>query len=797
MAGSDGDGVFVVDTGADSDDSWGVRLDGEGFDVTTGRTVADALENPALSVVDCVVCAHDPPDADALALLESVRTSPGELPVVVLVGDDYPDVAPAALEMGAAHVLPVGGDREVVTRTLSTTVRRASKEFRARTESETSRYRSLFENNPMVIWEEDFSEAKRYADSLAEEVADLESYLEAHPEELRQLMGRIEVIDVNQNAVEYYEADSKTHLMANLDQLMTDESATTNREMWAHIAAGETRFRTETVSQTLAGKRRHEILEMNVPEAHADDYSRVYITGTDITEKKRQKRELQRERKHYAALFENTNDAITRVRYDGETPVIQDANPVFEGLFAGDADVVGRGLDDVVAGHGHIDEARDISRRVRAGEHLTDEFTRETVDGPREFLWQAVPLEDLETGEVEHACAVYTDITERKRRERAIEKLHGVTQDLIEAQTPDEIATVAVESACDVLGLCGNGCWFYDTEVGELHPVAWTDEARDLVGEQPVIGPGDGPAWEAFESGEVRSIDDGSSVPATGPSSSIQSEIVLPLEEWGVMLLGSAESGAFDDVDVSLARTLAANTRAALVQAGRERELSERRRQLQRQNERLEEFTSIVSHDLRNPLSVATGRLAIAREERDSEHLDAVATAHDRMEALIDDLLTLAQQGDVVDELADVDLARAVEDAWETVATADATLRLETDTWLRADEARLRQLLENLLRNAIDHAGTDVTVTVGDLPAGFCVADDGPGIPPDEREEVFESGVSNADEGTGFGLAIVEEIVEAHGWVVTVGDSESGGARFEFRGVDLIRENGYEEHSTG
>jgi signal transduction histidine kinase len=75
-----------------------------------------------------------------------------------------------------------------------------------------------------------------------------------------------------------------------------------------------------------------------------------------------------------------------------------------------------------------------------------------------------------------------------------------------------------------------------------------------------------------------------------------------------------------------------------------------------------------------------------------------------------------------------------------------------------------------------------VTVTVGDLAddAGFFVADDGPGIPPDERETVFEAGHSTAPDGTGFGLAIVDGIADAHGWTVRVTDSATGGARFEF-----------------
>ncbi|GAA0724626.1 PAS domain S-box-containing protein [Halorubrum trapanicum] len=214
-------------------------------------------------------------------------------------------------------------------------------------------------------------------------------------------------------------------------------------------------------------------------------------------------------------------------------------------------------------------------------------------------------------------------------------------------------------------------------------------------------------------------------------------------------------------------------------------ERKRRERELERQNERLDEFASIVSHDLRNPLDVARGHLDLAREERDSEHLEAVGRAHDRMATLIDDLLTLAREGVDVESLEPVDLSAVAEECWAGVDTADATLRAETTQTVRADRSRLRQLLENLLRNAVSHGGSAVTVTLGDLDDGFYVEDDGPGIPEGERDGVFEAGHTTDPDGTGFGLAIVERVAEAHGWEVAVTASAEGGARFEFTGVDV------------
>jgi signal transduction histidine kinase len=80
----------------------------------------------------------------------------------------------------------------------------------------------------------------------------------------------------------------------------------------------------------------------------------------------------------------------------------------------------------------------------------------------------------------------------------------------------------------------------------------------------------------------------------------------------------------------------------------------------------------------------------------------------------------------------------------------------------------------------VEHGSSDLTVRVGELDrGGFYVEDDGVGIPEDEREEVFGSGYSTGEDGTGFGLAIVTEIVDAHGWRIRVRESREGGARFE------------------
>jgi signal transduction histidine kinase len=278
------------------------------------------------------------------------------------------------------------------------------------------------------------------------------------------------------------------------------------------------------------------------------------------------------------------------------------------------------------------------------------------------------------------------------------------------------------------------------------------------------------------------------------------------------LTLGSPAAEAFDESDRRLAGILAANVEVALARAARIGVLRDREDELARQNDRLDAFASVVSHDLRNPLSVARGYLGLARDACEGDgsdpgpHFERVERAHERMNHLITDLLTLARQGQAVGETEEVALGAAADRAWNTVDTGGATLDVVADRTVQADAERLDALFENLFRNAVEHGSTSsraqpddsvehgstdgdagdavVTVRVGGMDDGFFVEDDGPGIPAEERDQVFDRGYSTSDSGTGFGLSIVQGIAEAHGWTIAVTESEAGGARFEVSGVD-------------
>ena len=211
--------------------------------------------------------------------------------------------------------------------------------------------------------------------------------------------------------------------------------------------------------------------------------------------------------------------------------------------------------------------------------------------------------------------------------------------------------------------------------------------------------------------------------------------------------------------------------------------LKEREQEFKRQNEQLENMRKVISHDLRSPLSVASGFVDLYRETDDEVYLEKTESSLNRMNILLDQMLNLADNGTEIEGTEQISLKDAVRSAWEIVGTETAELHVDDNREFEADPVRFQQVVENLVRNAIQHSDGDVTVRAGTTDSGLYFEDTGPGIPEEDRERVFESGYTTRSEGTGFGLNIVKQIVVGHGWDVEITESESGGARFEISGI--------------
>jgi hypothetical protein len=450
-----------------------------------------------------------------------------------------------------------------------------------------------------------------------------------------------------------------------------------------------------------------------------------------------------------AALFEQFSDPALVLDADGR---IVDYNDAATALFGDGID--GRRLATVAPAVAEAVDATvpDGSRPRRDGSGAYDGVTGEVVLGvdgiDRRY---ELRIEPLSVGHRRSGrLCLLNDLTERIARERALERLATGTHRLVDADEPVAAWVAAVEVTREAVGAAVVGGWVRTDRDGE-------ESLAHVAGDGSPSPAALGVTWAETDTDDRRPVvvDSADAVPSLG------TVLVAPVGEWGLLLVGT--DGAFDRTTDRVVDVLAANLDVSLARLTREQELADR-------NERLEQFSAVVSHDLRNPLSIAGGYVDLLQDREgyaDAEELDRVAAAIARIEDIIGGVLALVADDEVQPE--PVALRGVVTAAWGTADTADATVEyVGEDVVLAADRERLRQALENLFRNAAEHGGADV-VRVGTTESGFFVEDDGSGLPADADTDVFEWGVS-IDGGTGIGMAVVSHVADAHGWDVAVAD---------------------------
>jgi signal transduction histidine kinase len=465
-------------------------------------------------------------------------------------------------------------------------------------------------------------------------------------------------------------------------------------------------------------------------------------------------------------------------------------------------------LDEGLVGrayqHGEAEIVNDLSEvDIDPPDDRIERFLTVPVGewGVFQALSTADPFDETDLRLVELLVAPLATTIERIQRETAlrdrteklerqndqIEAIHAVSTAMKLTTDTDDIYDLFVEAVEQVLdiGICTlDVC---EGEVLKTQAVGSKMDLEDFYTETPLDQP-DSLAVETYEHGETVVVDNLAETEYRAASSEYRSVISVPLGEWGIFQAATTERDAFDETDRRLIELLADATDAAVERIERENELARRARQLEEQNEQLDQFASRLSHEMRNPLSVLEARTTLARETGDPEHFDHMERSIRRMSRLIDDMLALAREGAVDTVPAPVALDECAREYWDGIRTPSTELAVETDARIFADKGRLHQLLSNLFRNAVEHTGNGVTVTVGDLPDGFYVEDDGSGIAPENRETVLATGTSELSHGTGLGLAVVRRVAEAHDWSLRLTESEEGGARFEFRNVTFVEE---------
>ena len=674
--------------------------------------------------VDVVVSDYEMPEMDGIEFLSAVREEYSDLPFILFTGKGSEAIASEAISAGVTDYLRKRSGSEQYE-LLATRIRTAVGQYRA--EQELERQNDLFAKAQNLAdvgaWEWKPQEQEGYYSEQVYEIYEVDPNHDSTPEaEIR----------------EFVHPDDRERVRAAFEAAIESGK---NYDIEAQIVTGDD---TEKWVQ-LRGD----------PQVEDGTCKRIRGTIRDITDRKKRERDLEQQRKRLTVALEGSNAGVWEWVPDTDEVVWHESTERLFGLDPGTFE----GTYEAFARHVHEEDRQILESAIEEALPARDPFEaeyriRRTDDTE---LWVHVRGEFVSIeGLSPRYIGVITDVTEHKEREQTLEQTKEWYQTLLDT-APDAIFVADAETgeiletnqaATQILGRSREE--IVGMHQTDLHPPERVEEYGKLFEEHVTSGGGrDDMLGEQVDIYVVSG--DGEQIPVEINARTVEID--------GQHL----NQGYFRDIT----------------------DRKERERELQRQNERLDNFVSVVSHDLKSPLNTLALSLDLLETE-DRAELERCRRAVDRMDALIEDLLELARQGRTEMEEEQVSIERVTAECWETTAPPDVELSVESDMTIRAERARLKQLFENLFSNAVEHGGEDVSVTVGCIDDGFYVEDNGVGIPEDRRKESFDIGYSTSEDGTGFGLNIVRQVVAAHDWEIDVTEGVEGGARFEISGVETV-----------
>jgi PAS domain S-box-containing protein len=494
------------------------------------------------------------------------------------------------------------------------------------------------------------------------------------------------------------------------------------------------------------------------PITHDGETTRIVGVARDITERKEQERELQQIHSQFETVLETMSAAVFLKDTDGRYLMM---NQACRELFnVEDRDIVGLTDYDLVPPDVAEQARADDRQVIEAGETIELEETVPTAVGNTVRLTRKSPV--YEDGEITGICGVSTDITEQKRREQELQRLK-------------ERLELAVEG--------GNlGIWDWDMTTDE---VEFNEQWARMLGYsldeiEPRLE-----AWERrVHPDDLDRVEDALEEHIAGETELYDTEHRMRTADGRWQWIRAIGKIVSHDEDGDPIRAV-----------GIHLDIEERKRYeqaLERQRDNLEVLNQVVRHDVRNALQLVTAYGDVLKNhveddgqvylrqvlEAGREAVDITRTAGDVTKVLLRseaDRTPVAVRPILEEQVDDVRTSHE-----RAIVTVDGEI---PDVEVLADDM-LESVFRNLLNNAIVHNDEElpeitVSATVDDGAVRIRVADNGPGIPDDQKEQIFEEGEKGLDsEGTGLGLYLVRTLVERYGGVVRVEDNQPTGSVF-------------------
>jgi len=513
---------------------------------------------------------------------------------------------------------------------------------------------------------------------------------------------------------------------------------------------------------------------------------------TDITDRKQREIELTR----YEQIVENLPVAVgqNELEADGEFIFV---NSGMVEMFDAEskAEAKNHSVQDLYA---DPTDREALLKEVRDSGLVQDkELKLETVNGGT--FWGSTTASIETIGNEKYLLGIIQDITERKQYQDALNALLDATRQMVSATTVQEVADVVTTTIRESIGFAMSGVHLYHETAGGLAPVSVSNKSKQVIEEPPVLDEGIG--WQAYKTGEPQIYQNLQAANELyNGQTEIQSEIALPLGHQGVLLVSSAETDAFSDRDITLAKTLATNATAVFSRIQTYEQLQQREKTVEEQRDNLRIVNKIVRHDIRNDLqliSAYANRLENKLNEfEEPQKISKCVTNAIEVTETAREVTNIVLQARQPDEY--VNLNTILSQQIKNISDSYPRSKIETPNEIPnidvAGSDMLESVFRNLLSNAIQHNDKEVpevTVSVSQTESGAIIeiADNGPGIPDRHKEAMFEEGNSGLNsDGTGLGLYLVKKIVGRNNGRVEVVDNEPEGSVFV---VKLPKINSY------